>query len=224
VVVADQTNVFTVSATDADVGDSLTYQWQFGDGVTNAASPLSTAAHAYADCGPFAASVAVNDGHTNIIGRLTASVPCSNQVTALTVKLDFVKGTNDTISLTLTGPAPGNFIPVTGEKLTLDVGGVVVTFTNVTIKGKSLKGSGPNGSVTGTVNTKTGIWTLKASLKKGSWQTALAKIGMVDQVVPKPGTVLTVPVLLLLDDESLAGQAQVTYTATTKVGQAKKNK
>ena len=76
VVVAGDTNVFSVGATNPG-GNPLSYQWSFGDGVTNAWSPLSAAQHAYTtNCGPYAASVTVSNGWTAISSNLTVAVAC----------------------------------------------------------------------------------------------------------------------------------------------------
>jgi peptide/nickel transport system substrate-binding protein len=53
---------FTVNATDLD-GDTLTYEWKFGDG-TNATT--ATATHTYALAGNFIAVVTVSDGEASV--------------------------------------------------------------------------------------------------------------------------------------------------------------
>ncbi|MGD1020376.1 MAG: glycosyl hydrolase family 28 protein, partial [Verrucomicrobiia bacterium] len=71
VVVADDTNVFSVGATNTE-GGTLSYQWSFGDGVTNAWSPSNTVDHAYGtNCGPYDASVTISNGYASVTSNFT---------------------------------------------------------------------------------------------------------------------------------------------------------
>ncbi len=112
VVMVGETNVFNVGAT-GPVGQPLSYQWQFGDDVTNAESSLSTALHVYAttNCGPATASVTVSAGGASITSNLTVAVACQLAVTKLQAKLNFAKANSDSCSLTATPELSPDFLP-----------------------------------------------------------------------------------------------------------------
>ncbi len=61
---------------------------------------------------------------------------------------------------------------------------------------------------------KTMLWTLTATLKNGSWQDEWAAYGLTNATVPKPGHLVTLPVVVLVDTEAFAADVTRTYTAT----------
>jgi len=80
---------FTASATDANVGEPLTYSFDFGDGTQSAWSSSASASHTYSAAGRYIVTVFVDDGYTTsshtfvqIVYRpLTANPPAkSSQV------------------------------------------------------------------------------------------------------------------------------------------------
>jgi hypothetical protein len=87
------------------------------------------------------------------------------------------------------------------------------------------KGRGRNGLSTfskPTYNKKTGRWTLKATLKNGSWQTEWADYSMINSNIPRPVLVTNLPVIFVLDAEAFMGTTNLHYTATQgKSGTAK---
>jgi T5SS/PEP-CTERM-associated repeat protein/autotransporter-associated beta strand protein len=221
VVVAGDTNVFSVGATDPH---PLSYQWSFGDGTTNAWSPSSTAEHAYTtNCGPYDASVTVSNGWAATSSNLTVSVACQLNITKLQATLNFAKTNADrcTVKGAFDPPADyTNAYSFAGKLATLDIGGADVSFT------LGSKGSGRNGLSTfskPTYNKKTGLWTFNATLKNGSWRTPWAAYSMINSNIPKPGALVTnLPVIFLLDTEAFMGTTNLHYTAKQgKSGTAK---
>ena len=218
VVVADETNTFTVSATDAD-HDTLNYQWVFGDGASSNTA-IGTVEHVYTnDCGPYHASVTVSDGHALTNSDLTVVVACQMQITKLQLNLNFAKTNADSCTVKGRFELPASY-SFTNKLATLDIGGAEVSFT------LPKKGSGHNGSRTfskPTYNKKTGLWTFSATLKKGFWQTPWAEFSMINSNIPRPGVSVTnFPVILVLDTEAFMGTTNLNYTAKQgKSGTAK---
>jgi hypothetical protein len=219
VVLVDETNVFSVSATDID-GDSLGYQWVFGDGdSTNTA--IDTVEHAYTnECGPYHASVTVSDGQASTNSDLVVTAACEMQITKLQVKLDFAKTNSDSCTVDGTFALPADY-SFSNKLATLDIGGAEVSFTLPSKGGSALNGQ--NSLSKPSYNKKTGLWTLKASFKNGFWQTEWADYGMIDSNIPNPGVLVTnFPVILVVDPEAFMGTANLHYTAKSgKAGAGK---
>ncbi len=114
-------------------------------------------------------------------------------------------------------PADYNFA---GKLATVDVGGAEVSFT-IPNKGTAVNGVSTFSKPTD--NKKTGLWTLKVSLRGGSWQSEWANYGMINSDVPKPGVLATnFPVILVVDTEAFMQMTNPRYTATSdKTGTAK---
>jgi len=212
VVEAGDTNVFSVMATDPGT-NQLSYQWLFGDGVTNVWSLSGLAQHAYTTnyCGPYAASVTVSNGWAAISTNLTVAVACELTVTKMQVKLNFAKTNSDSCSLTATLEDLVAGYDLTNKVVTLDVGGTTnVTFT-LDAKGR---GVSTFGSCKLAYGKKTGLWTLTAKLRKGSWQTPWANYSMISSNIPRPGISITnFPVISVLDTNAFVGIRNLHYTA-----------
>ena len=230
VVVAGETNTFYVTAMDPG-GNPLSYQWQFGDGITNALAPLGTASHAYlTNCGAYAASVIVSNGYAAVSSNLTAAVACAlntgkppGKLTA-TVTYDPKKPTADSASLTATLDLGAAYLPYTptGLKLTVVIGGAQVPFT------LDKNGRGVNGAstcrltYTKPTKTKPGFWTLTVTLSKGTWRNQWINYGLDNATYKSPGKTVTLPVVVLIGNEAFAAEPQLHYTATlNKTGTAK---
>ena len=226
VLVAGDTNIFVVGAT-APEGVELSYQWQFGDGITNAVSPLNTATHVYSDtnCGPYVASVTVNAGVASVSSNLTVVVACDFlAITKLQTGLNFGKVNSDSISLKVKLNLAGitNLTQLTGIPVVVDVADAQVSFT----LDKKGHGVGPNGSciLTSTKPTKklAGYWTATLTLSKGNWRNAWVNYGMDNATHKSPGVSVNMPVVLLVGDEVFAAAPSLHYTATyKKTGTAK---
>ncbi|MGD0059099.1 MAG: hypothetical protein ABSD58_06730 [Verrucomicrobiia bacterium] len=71
-------------------------------------------------------------------------------------------------------------------------------------------------------NKKTGLWTIKATLKNGSWQDAWANDGLTDTTIRSPGESVQLSVVHLIGNERFAADPTLTYTAKAeKSGNAK---
>ena len=217
VVVGGDTNVFSIGATDPE---GMSFQWSFGDGVTNAWSSTNTVEHAYTtNCGPYNASVTISNGVSpTTASNFTIVVACQLDLAKVALKLNFAKTNAD--SCTVRGSFPLPFTPkFAGEQATLDIGGASLTFTLPS------KGSAVNERSkfsTPTFNKKTG-WKLNVSFKNGFWQTEWANYSMINSNISKPGALVSdLPVILLLDTEAFMATTNLHYTATQdKSGAAK---
>ena len=216
VVMADETNTFTVSATDAD-NDTLDYQWVFGDGV-NTNTAIGTVDHVSTnECGPYNASVTVSDGQASTNSELTVVVACQMQIGKMQVKLNFRKPSADSCSLAANIVLPNGFAPA-GKPVTLNIGGAQTSFT------LDAKGRGVNvqGTCKLSFNKKANDWTMKVTLSKTSLQAEWADEGLVNADVPKRGTPVTFTVIVLVDNEGFAADKSLMYTAKAgKSGNAK---
>ena len=65
----DEGIAFTSSASDPDLGDSITYAWDFGD---NGTSTLANTSHSYPNAGGYTVTLKVNDGYENSAEDLVA--------------------------------------------------------------------------------------------------------------------------------------------------------
>jgi len=225
VVVAGETNDFLVGATDPD-GTTLTYQWIFGDGATNARSPSAMATHAYsaADCGSDHASVAVSDGQLTVTSNLTVITACQLTITKLQVGLNFAKVGADSISVTARLDLSGltAVSQLAGSSAVVMVGPVQAPFT----LDKKGRGVSTNGTCvlayTKATKTRPAFWTATATLSKGTWRGLFAAVGLTNATLAKPGRVVVLPVVLVIGNEAGAAEKQLNYTATVnKTGTAK---
>ncbi len=68
----NETINFSVSASDPDKDNTLTYSWDFGDGTTDTTGP--NVSHAYSAHNTYTVTVTVSDGKTSVSGSLTQIV------------------------------------------------------------------------------------------------------------------------------------------------------
>jgi PKD repeat protein len=219
VVVAGDTNVFSVGATDATT-NLLTYQWSFGDGVTSDFLATNIVEHVYTnDCGPYVASVTISNGVGAITSNFDVMVACQLGLNKVQPKLNFAKTNADSCALVGSFPAMSNTV-FAGQAATLDIGGASLTFTF------PRKGSAVNGASTFSLpkyNKHTRLWPLKATFKNGSWQTPWGDYSMINSNIPKPGILVSnLPVILLLNSDAFMATTNLTYTGKQgKSGAAK---
>jgi len=219
VVLVDDTNVFAVSATDAD-GDTLQYQWIFGDG-DNTNTTTTTVEHVYTnECGPYHTSVTVSDGQASTNSDLVVAVACQMQITKLQIKLNFATTNADSCTVQGAFDLPANY-DFANKVVTLDVGGAEVAFTLPSKAGTARSDSSTFAKPS--YNKKTGLWKFSAMLKNGFWQTDWADYGMISSNVPNPGMLITnFPVIVVVDTEAFGQTATLHYTAKSgKSGAAK---
>jgi len=225
IVVAGETNFFTITATDPD-GDRMSYHWSFGDGVTNDWSLLALASHAYAasNCGPYQATVTISDGQLSTTKYLAVIAACDLTITKLQVGLNFAKANSDSITLkaNLTLPGLTAVTQLASVPVIVDAGDVQLPFT----LDKKGHGVSTNGSIalayTKATKKAAAFWTASIALSKGTWRGSLAKYGLDAQAHKSPGVLVTVPVVLLIGDEAFAAEPQLHYISTlNKSGTAK---
>ena len=220
VVEAGETNVFNVGAIDHS-GLSLSYQWQFGDGVTNNESPFSTAQHAYAinNCGPVTASVTVSAGGASITSNLTVAVACQLAVSKVQAKLNFAKENTDGYSLTAVAQLSPDFLTA-GQTLALDIGGAQETFT-LDSKGRGVNEQGTcRLAFSKATKKRAAVWTVTIKLSHGAFGSAWAAYGLTDSTTNNAS--VNLPVVLTVGDEAFADDTMLLYTAKSgKSGTAK---
>jgi len=225
VVVAGETNTFNVVAIDPD-GDALKYQWVFGDGITNdwSSSALTTHTYVSSNCGPYTASVTVSDGNLTASSNLAVMAACDFlAITKLQVGLNFTKLNADTISLTAKLGLPGftNVSQLAGFSVIADVGDAQVPFT-LNNKGRGVSVNGTCGlAYTKPTKKLGGYWTATISLSKGTWRNQWAKFGLDNTPHKSPGKTMTLPVVVLINNEAFAAEPTLHYIATLKTGTAK---
>ena len=125
------------------------------------------------------------------------------------VNLNPAKTDMDSCSLTAS-PALGAGFSVTNQTVTVDVGGALATFT-LNAKGSSKSSTN---SCKLTYAKKTEIWTLTASLKKGSWAAAWATYGVTNATTPKEGLTVTMPVSVTIGTAVFLAEESLNYKAT----------
>ena len=213
VVVAGDTNTFSVGATDPD-SNPLSYQWVFGDGVTNAWPSSNSVDHVYTptNCESYQASVTISNGVGTIASNFTVVVACQLNLAKLAPKLNFAKTNSDSCTVTGSFALPDTGTPSFAGKLaTLDIGGGSLTFT-IPSKGSAVNGKSKFS--TPTFNKKNGQWKLSVSFKNGFWQNDWANYSMINSNILKPGVLVSdLPVILLLDDEAFMATTNLHYTA-----------
>ena len=208
VAVAGDTNVFTVSATDSD-GKTLYYAWTFGDGGTSTRFTSNTSSHIYTDCGPYTATVTVDDGIYSTNASLTVSIACLLNTTRLQGTLNFAQTNADacTIKGTFALPPDYNF---SNKVVTLNIGGAETSFT---LDGKGRGLNGLNRFNKPSYNKTTGLWTFNAILRNGSWRNSWAAHGLINASILKPGVPVTLPVVLAIDNDSFMATPSRQYTS-----------
>jgi len=125
------------------------------------------------------------------------------------VNLNPSKSDIDTCSLTATLGLESGF-SVTNQTVTVNVGGALATFT-LNAKGSSKTSTN---SCKLSYAKKTEVWTLTASLRKGSWATVWAAYGVTNATTARAGVTVTMPVGLTIGTGAFAGEESLTYKAT----------
>jgi hypothetical protein len=160
----------------------------------------------------------VDDGIDSTNASFTVSVACSFAVSKLQAILKFSQADADSCTIKGVFDLPADY-SFSNKLATVNVGGAEVSFA---LDGK---GRGRTGSSTfskPSYNQTTGLWTVNAKLKDGSWQDLWANYGLVNTNLPRPGISVSLPVVLVIDDESFMTITNLQYTAkVNKSGTAK---
>jgi len=207
VVVANQTNEFALTAIDVN-GDTLDYQWVFGDGDSTNTS-IDGVEHVYTnDCGPYSASATVSDGLASSSNDLTVVVACQMQIDRLRTWLNFRRTGHDRFRIKATIDLPPDF-SLAGRVVVVDVGGAQATFT-LNARGR---GVNAHGACRLSFNKKTNHWTLLFHQGRGDWRALWDAIGLVNHDVARPGTPVTITVVALAGNEGFAVDDAASYRA-----------
>jgi len=199
---------FATGAFDAD-GNALSCIWDFGDGGTSTDCDPS---HVFTSCGPHAVTVTVSDGFTSASTGLTIAATCPLGINSLKLQAKFKKVGADTCSIKGTLPTSANAFSPANAAVTLNIGGVPVTFE------LNAKGSSANlhGSVKFTHNKKTGVWTFTGKLR-GDMHDAWAQIGLTNDILVN--SAVGVPVQLTIQSNIVGVfDAQPSLSYTDKAG------
>jgi hypothetical protein len=156
----------------------------------------------------YTVTVAMSDGVDATNSDLTVAVPCAMSVTNFQATLNFASTNLDKCTFKAV-PQPNQCTNWLGTVITIDVGGAQVSFT------LNQYGGGVNayGTCQVTYTKRTGTCTLTANLSRGSWQDAWSAYGLVNATIPKPGTAVTLPVMLMIGDEVFMAEKPLHYTA-----------
>ena len=102
---------------DPDVGDTLTYIWDFGDGTPATETTAATTSHVYATVGSYTASLTVRDNHgaTSEAATLQIQVTAPNQAPTAKIAADTTSG-QAPLTVQLDGSASSD--PDPGDTLT----------------------------------------------------------------------------------------------------------
>jgi hypothetical protein len=198
---------FTAGMYDPD-NNPLSCLWDFGDGVQSAGCDPC---HVFTNCGQYAVSVVVSDGLASTNATSLVTVACPLTITKMQVKVNLNPAQTNSDSCTLSAilDLDAGFSVTNTPVITLDVGGVQGSFT-MDAKGRGVSSFG---SCKLAYKKKTG-WALTVNLAKGAWRTQWAAYGLENMTAPKPGVWVTMPVVVVLGDETLADKRPMLYTAT----------
>ncbi|MBL8900228.1 MAG: hypothetical protein JNM84_21535, partial [Planctomycetes bacterium] len=137
----------------------------------------------------------------------------SAEVSKPQAKLSFSKPNADACSFTAALDLGAGFFPA-GQELHVDfAGATLVLLLDEKGKGATERGAIPTGRAKLELEKRTGLWTLSADLKSGSWSSPWAVRGLTSDDVPKPGTPVTLPILVRIGERGWASEPSLRYTA-----------
>ena len=143
---------------------------------------------------------------------IPATMPATQlTVTKLQATVNFnpAKSDIDTCSLTATLGLESSF-NVSNQPVTVNVGQAQASFT------LNAKGRGVTSADTCKLSytRKTKLWTLTASMKKGSWATDWAQYGVTNATTAKTGVTVTLPVTVVTSNQTFFTEKTLNYKAT----------
>jgi hypothetical protein len=146
----------------------------------------------------------------------------SAPISKLQAKVNFTKLDGDSCSFSASLDLGGGFDPA-GQQLRVDFAGAAFWMTlDEKGRGASPKGETPAARAKLAFQKRSGLWTLSATLKQGSWPDAWSARGLVNEDIPKPGHAVMLPVIVQLGERCWVSEVSVSYTAKAgKSGAAK---
>jgi hypothetical protein len=200
---------FAVGAISTN-GNPVTCAWDFGNGDT---STNFNPSEVFTNCGAFAVSVTLTDAVMSVTTGLTVAVACPMTVSSFKLQAKFTKVGADACSVSGTLPNLATNVSLANAVVTLDVGDAAFAFT-LNAKGK---GSSKSGSLTVSINKKSGLWTYTGKLK-GDMHGAWSNHGVTSAVVTNNLVTVPVVVLLQLDTlQSFESEPGLSYTCKNSV-------
>jgi len=143
------------------------------------------------------------------VQALYQSVTSQFSISKLKATSRFNQTSADSCSVTGSLGLPSNY-NFAGQQVTANVGGAQVSFV---LDSKGRGRTGANTFSEPRYNKKNGQWTVTFTLKDGSWQDLWTSYGMANADVPKPGASVTLPVNLVIGNESFMANQVLHYTA-----------
>ena len=150
-------------------------------------------------------------------------------VTQLRATVNFAKVSNDTCSVTATLDL-GGFTPTNQTLVIVGIGGAQRVFTLnsygrgiLYLRNSSGRATGILGTCWLTYNKRTALWTVTATLSRGTWRDSWDTAGLHnDTITARMGYHVTLPVAVLIGSEAFAAESQLHYTAIqARTGTAK---
>ena len=135
-------------------------------------------------------------------------VACQMQIVKLRARPVFRKHNVDRFWVKATIALPDGFSPA-GKLVTVNIGGAQAAFT-LNANGRRINGQGACKLF---FHKRTDTWTVHIRRRKGDWRTPWDAIGLTNTDIPKPGTPVTITVVVLVGDEGFAADDVVTYRA-----------
>lgn len=210
--------VITLKASNANGNDLKTMTLTIAPPVSN--SKTDTDADGFPDELETALGTAANDAASTPFG-IAAGAPQALTMTKLQIKLNFAKGNLDSVAASGTLPVPAGFVLAAGQIVVLDVGGVIHSFT---LSAKGAGGDPKTDSIKVRLKPARGAVgpqaLFTAKFTHASLGLLLADEGLLNTTVTK--SALTVPVIVLFNQQNFAVARPVLYTAhQNKTGMAK---
>jgi uncharacterized repeat protein (TIGR03803 family) len=125
-------------------------------------------------------------------------------VNKMQMKVNFSKVFSDGCAASMT-VSLGNDFRAVGKTIAITCAGALMTFV------LDDKGKGMNypSSCSMKCSSVTGQWTVKVKYSRGYWQDEWASYGLINDNIPKPGAIVNVPIVLLIDGRAFLGGERV---------------
>jgi|GEM_PF-572163 len=228
-VIVGGTVTFSASATDLE-GDTLTYAWDFGDGIT---APGSQAQHAYVSPGVYTVQAAISDGTLSQTWSIMVAVSAKDVsgnnsfvIQSATMNFSFSPGMTNRDKITISGTLPVTpQAQATGTHVTIGIGAMRRNFT--------LSANGTGGDVNNRIKisgVKNGVFTASPlkfnfTMQKQTFLDQMSEIGFSNATIAKPGKSVDVPIAVAVGDAAYLKTVTMLFLATAgKSGSASMKK